>query len=261
MDESSSEISLHKSSSFKKHRSNEDLVRAKEDLSEMREKDLSKYGLIEIDLNEEEEYGQIINAVKDDLIRVHKSAGVEIRHDDFPKVSLVQRDRLTVVDFKSDEDISGTLGGGYNVGLDRVRVFVRGEGDLLLDIRNIYHEFFHSWGEKKLVITKSPGAKGVMIGSGKSGYRTDVLNKDESERGGVLEEGVVDNWARDFSLYSNLPIVVEARRKYAREKWDRFSQKLREQLEIKENDLDKLCYFGLIFDTEIDLMAFKLRWM
>ena len=250
MDESSSEISLHESSSFKKHGSSEDLVRAKEDLSEMRERDLSKYGLIEIDSNKETEYGQIVKSVKDDLIRIHRNAGIKIEHDDFPKVSLVQQDRLSVVSFKSDEDASDTLGGGYHVGFDRVRVFVRGEGDLLLDIRCIYHEFFHSLGGAKVVITKLSGAEGMVIGGGKVGYRTDVFNKNESERGGILEDGVVDNWARNFSLYSDLPIVVEARKKYAKKKWERFSKKLRQQLEIKKSDIDKLCYFGLIFDTE-----------
>jgi len=251
MTEPSSGIELYESSKFKRYGSSKDKDLAKKRIKKERKKTPKKYKFAEVDLSKEEDYQQVVEVIQNDLIKVHKDAGIEIGNDDFPEVSLLERDKLVEKGMIiADAGEPNALAvGKFDLLLGKTIVLVRGGDELFIDIRSIYHELLHFLGENKLVITKLSKAGKIIVGAGKQGYLTEVISKDKNlSRGNVLDEGVAEGFARKFVMQSDAEIVLEAKRKYADKIWTDFSKKLGLGEKDRQN-VDKLCFLGLILNS------------
>jgi hypothetical protein len=203
---------LHPTSTFKEFGSAADHLRVRDEMRYRQESSQTLYDLIKPSDEVTKPYKEVIDVIQDNLIRKYKLAGIDIKKEDFPTVQLKMLDSFTRVDSEGNSQ-NKKLGGEYDPHNHELTLFVRGEKYFFLEILYLHHELHHSLGKKLRVIGKTSPKDRPYYHAAKSGYRTGGLGV--KPRGVALEEGFVEYHARNFALYSDHPLIVQAREQYA----------------------------------------------
>lgn len=204
---------LYPTSSFKKYGSDADVSRVRDEMQYYQEFSQRTYDLVKPNEEVAKPYLEAISIIQDNLIRKYRLAGIDVKKEDFPAVQLMMLDSFTRLDSGGNSQ-NNKLGGEYDHHHHELTLFVRGGKYFFLEILYLHHELHHSLGNKLRVIGKTSSDGRAYYHAARSGYVTAGLGV--KPRGVALEEGLVEYHARNFAMYSDHPLVTQAREQYAR---------------------------------------------
>lgn len=155
--------------------------------------------LEKVELNNEQ-YGRIIDAAKEDLKDLYSKSGIKLEGNDFPRLYFVPNKYKKK--FHSGEKDAGTFG----INSCGSVVYVHPSGLGLLDVGTIHHELHHGIGRVAVVTDDSS-----RVYLGQVGHWV----QSKKDTGGALEEGTVEYFSKQFVLKSQQRDISKLRSKFA----------------------------------------------
>lgn len=156
---------------------------------------------LNLSLPENEEYSQIVGDIKQDIIKVYKSVGIEITQDMFPELILSRKvtDNANFAYYRREH----------------IAVVTVVQKLSFMDIQNIYHEVGHGISTRTEIskFDSDNTSKSETSTYSNTGLQTMNL-KNNVETGKVPEEGLMQYMSIKYAATSQDKIVAKLRKEY-----------------------------------------------